>query len=34
MSLDELKKYAKEKGMIVGNISKEKLVVKLTNWEV
>ena len=33
MSLDELKKYAKEKGMIVGNISKEKLVAKLTEFE-
>lgn len=33
MSFDELKKYAKEKGMVVGNISKEKLITKLTEYE-
>lgn len=33
MSLDELKKYAKDKGMTFGNISKEKLITKLTEAE-
>lgn len=31
MPLDELKKFAKDKGIKVGNISKEKLIEKLTN---
>ena len=33
MSLDELKKYAKSKGMTFGNISKEKLIAKLNETE-
>lgn len=33
MSLDELKKYAKSKGMTFGNISKEKLITKLNETE-
>lgn len=33
MSLDELKKHAKSKGMTFGNISKEKLIAKLNETE-